>query len=329
MSNEHSAELVKRLTRWVGDEAQRRGIEPYLVLSKQAIHDLADKQPTEFPALLDIKGIKQKKQMQYGHQLLQIIQEVISGNVAKEKVETANTPLDDFLSGGDIEEAYEDDPNKPLSVSEFLGQINAVLESQVAIVKGEITQVKKYDYYWYVSIKDEAEASMTCAIPRNVINAIGVDLEDGMEIVVTGYSTVSAKYGSFSFRTEALQVLGAEGELKKAYEKLKKKLEAAGYFNPETKLPVPNFVHRIGVISSKSGVVIHDLMKNLEPRGFQLYFYDSRVEGPHAVRQVIDGIKFFNTQAKRVDVLVIIRGGGSLESLQAFNNEDVAKAIFQ
>ena len=116
-----------------------------------------------------------------------------------------------------------------------------------------------------------------------------------------------------------------EGALKKAYDKLKQKLEKEGLFSSEKKKPIPEFPQRIGLITSETGAVIHDFLNNLGKYGYQISFVNSRVEGQIAVQGLLLAITYFS--GKEIDVLVIIRGGGSLESLQAFNNEALVRKI--
>ena len=119
--------------------------------------------------------------------------------------------------------------------------------------------------------------------------------------------------------------LVGEGALKKAYDKLKKKLETEGLFSEERKKELPELAQKIGLITSEAGAVINDFLTNLGRYGFSIKFVNSRVEGQPAVRELISAIDYFSD--KDIDVLVIIRGGGSLESLQAFNNEKLVRKI--
>ncbi|MDP2951514.1 MAG: exodeoxyribonuclease VII large subunit, partial [bacterium] len=119
--------------------------------------------------------------------------------------------------------------------------------------------------------------------------------------------------------------LKGEGVLKKAYLELKNKLEGEGVFAFERKKALPTFPQNIGVITSKKGAVINDLLSNLGQFGFRVKMIDSRVEGQEAVKELLGAVKGFKKQ--KLDVLLIMRGGGSLESLQAFNNEALVRAI--
>ena len=116
--------------------------------------------------------------------------------------------------------------------------------------------------------------------------------------------------------------------LQLAFEKLKKELEAQGYFRPERKQVLPPHMERIGLITSASGVVIRDFLTGLGDHGLQVLFYDARVEGLHAIENIVTAIQWFNEHPQGVQVLVLARGGGSLERLQPFNSLEVAKAIY-
>ena len=107
---------------------------------------------------------------------------------------------------------------------------------------------------------------------------------------------------------------------------MKKKLEAEGFFT--RKRPLPEFIGSVGVITSKTGAVIDDFRKNLKPLGFKVFLHDVRVEGASAPNQIIHALRSFNKKMPDLDVIVLIRGGGSLEDMQAFNNELVVREIF-
>lgn len=215
------------------------------------------------------------------------------------------------------------------AVGEFLDFVNDLLSAPgVFSVQGEITEFKTHPTGIYFSLKDKEEGKgiLQCYMPPYVFRSAGILIEDGMEVKINGSPNIYKAKGRFSFLTRSIELTG-EGSLKKSYELLKKKLESEGLF--ERKRILPEFVKNIAVITSKTGAVIDDFKKNLAPLGFKIYFRDARVEGAQAVENIVNAIKFFNQDASLlVDVLVIIRGGGSLEDLQPFNNEIVAREIF-
>lgn len=213
-----------------------------------------------------------------------------------------------------------------LTVSEFLDGVNICLRNNSFFVLGEVSEFKAHDKWVSFSLKDKNDNSvLRCFMSIWVYRKQGLLLENGMEIKVGGYSRVYKPAGTFSFNIDSIEPIG-EGSLKKAYDLLMKKLEEEGLF--ARKREIPKYIKNIGVISSKSGVVIQDFLKNLKPLGFKISFYNSRVEGVDAVPQISDGIKYFNSRKIDVDVIVIMRGGGSFESMQAFNNENVCREIF-
>jgi exodeoxyribonuclease VII large subunit len=159
---------------------------------------------------------------------------------------------------------------------------------------------------------------------RNDYDLCGVHLEEGMEVAIEGYPDIYKPSGRLSMRVNTVELVG-EGALKRAYEELKKKLDTEGVFAEERKKTLKEYPHRIGLITSKEGAVIHDFLNNLGRHGFSIKFINSRVEGQIAVQELMSAIWSF--RKKDIDVLVIIRGGGSLESLQAFNNEMLVREI--
>jgi exodeoxyribonuclease VII large subunit len=211
------------------------------------------------------------------------------------------------------------------SVAEYLVQLNRVLGTQGARIKGEVTSIGHYPNSIFFTIKDsQADAYLNCVIWPSVYRLNGIDLKEGDEIIITGQPNIYEKKGTLSFVTDTIEYAG-EGALKRQYEKLKAALEAEGLFAPEHKRPLPAFPKKIGVITSKHGAVIQDFNTNLGRRGYQITMVDARVEGKDAIHDLVAAIK---TMAKReIEVLVVMRGGGSWESLQAFNTESVVRAL--
>jgi len=213
-----------------------------------------------------------------------------------------------------------------VSVSDFLEQINASLLSHHGRIQGEVTSVSRnYPRAIYFTIKDiEKEALLNCIIWRSVYERNGVNLEVGDEIIIAGTPEVYPNNGKFSLKTQTIEYAG-EGALKKAYEALKEKLSKQGLFTPEKKRDLPKYPNKIGVITSKAGVVMQDFSSNLGRYGFKVTTIDSRVEGKDAIHEILASIKTF--EKEDIEVLVIMRGGGSWESLQPFNTESVVRAI--
>ncbi|KKP31407.1 MAG: exodeoxyribonuclease VII large subunit [Candidatus Staskawiczbacteria bacterium RIFOXYB2_FULL_32_9] len=220
----------------------------------------------------------------------------------------------------------EIDKNKIYSISEFVGVLNDDLKWMKAKIVGEVVDPKIWPSgHVYFSLKDQKDGSvLNCIIWGSKYRLFGINLEQGMKIVAFGKPEIYSANGRLSFICETIELAG-EGDLKKQYELLKKKLSEEGLFAQENKRPIPKYLQKIGVITSKQGAVIHDFLNNIGKFGFKITLIDSRVEGQGAVEDLLASIKTFRT--KDIDVLVIIRGGGSMESLMAFNNELLVREV--
>ncbi|MDO8559160.1 MAG: exodeoxyribonuclease VII large subunit [bacterium] len=216
--------------------------------------------------------------------------------------------------------------NKIFSVSEFIYLLNIGLKSSKAKIIGEVTEIKISSLgHVYFSLKDEKDgAVINCIIWKTRYNLYGIRLETGMKILASGYPEIYAPLGKLSFIAETIELSGA-GELKKQYDELKKKLTEEGIFAEERKRPIPKYPQNIGVITSRQGAVLADFLNNVGKFGFKIKMIDSRVEGQEAVGDLLSSIRTFKN--KDIDVLVIIRGGGSFESLMPFNNEALIREV--
>lgn len=215
---------------------------------------------------------------------------------------------------------------QPISVSSYLGQLNRALLVQRGRIKGEVTSVSPSGRAVYFTIKDKNQSALlNCMIWLNIYQTNGIKLEIGNEIIVTGTPDIYAPTGRLSLKVTTIEYAG-EGALKQAYDKLKAALKTEGLLELSRKRPMPEFPKKIGLITSmSSGVVIEDFNLNLNRHGYKIMTCDSKVEGKEAVHDLLASIR---TMAKKdIDILVIIRGGGSMESLQAFNTESVVRAI--
>lgn len=212
------------------------------------------------------------------------------------------------------------------SVREYLELTNELLAPLKVSVEGEISDLKVLPQWVFFSLKDsESGEVLRCGLHSGVYRRLGVSIEEGMSVKVFGYGKISPKTGNFGFWVSKIEPIG-EGALRRAYELLVKKLESEGLFSRKRELP--KCISHIGIISSRNGVVVQDLMKNLDPLGIRVDFVHSGVEGASSAEEILRAIEYFNTKDDRPQILVVIRGGGSLESLQGFNNEAVARALF-
>lgn len=201
----------------------------------------------------------------------------------------------------------------------FLNNIN---------ISGEITNFKAhYTGHFYFTLKDES-STIKCVMFKT--NAINLDFkpEDGMKVVINGQINVFERDGVYQIYCKSIKKAGL-GELYLAYEKLKKKLELEGLFDDINKKKIPFLPNRVGVITSKTGAVIKDII-NVSTRRYpnvNLLLYPAAVQGVNVANTVISGIRTFN-ELNNVDVIIIARGGGSFEDLFGFNDEMLARTIY-
>ncbi|HSX41182.1 MAG TPA: exodeoxyribonuclease VII large subunit [Candidatus Saccharimonadales bacterium] len=213
-----------------------------------------------------------------------------------------------------------------IGVKAFLDTLNETMNFAfpAVTVEGEVSSFKVNQGKWvFFDLKDD-DATLPCFMP---VYQLKVPLEDGMKVRVTGFPKVT-NWGKFSFTVRSVALAG-EGEMKRAFEMLKAKLEAEGLFDEARKRQLPEYPQTIGLITSEQSDAYQDFWKILGTRwgGVTIQLAHVQVQGASAPDQVIGAINYFNQLATPPDVLVIIRGGGSLEDLQAFNAEAVARAI--
>lgn len=218
-----------------------------------------------------------------------------------------------------------------LSVSELNEYVRKSLASDPIIqhisIKGEISNFKSYSSgHWYFTLKDD-NAAISCVMFRQYNYNVDFIVEDGMAVELVGNVSLYAKTGQYQFYVENIIQSGV-GLLFKKFEELKEKLFKEGLFDESIKKPLPLFAKKIGVISSKSGAVIHDIINVTRSRNnlVSILLYPSKVQGSGTAKNVIDGIDYFN-KLKNVDVIIIARGGGSFEDLYEFNDESLARKV--
>src|SRR5258706_5582254 len=256
---------------------------------------------------------------------------------------------------------------KVLSVSELTWQIRRLLEQQVGRiwVTGEITNLRNQSSgHLYFTLKD-ATAQLSCVLFRGEIQVDRALLEDGRKVILQGDVTVYETRGQYQLRVTAVELQGI-GALQVAFEKLKQKLNAEGLFALERKRPLPRYPQRIGLVTSPTGAAIRDVLHVVERRnpGLEIVLAPCRVQGTGAALEIATAIRLLNEfnvgvqalacpQSDKprdklklelqqeppdklklelrtgLDLILITRGGGSLEDLWAFNEEVVARAIFE
>lgn len=203
-------------------------------------------------------------------------------------------------------------------------------ELSVVFVQGEVTNLKDYKNtsgHMYFSIKDE-KAQLPCVMFRgDRVKGLDFELENGMEVLIGGTITMYERDGRVQLYAKKIREVG-DGAIARRYEELKKKLEEKGYFDSAHKKKIPRFAKRIGIVTAKTGAVIHDIETTARRRNpyIELLLVPSAVQGAGAAEEIAAGIRRLDKEG--VDVIIIGRGGGSMEDLWAFNEECVAKAVY-
>ena len=217
------------------------------------------------------------------------------------------------------------------TVSRLNNEVKFLLEDtyENIWVEGEISNfAAPHSGHWYFSLKDTA-AQVRCAMFRGQQRKLGFTPKDGMHVLVKARVSLYENRGEFQLIAEFMEERG-EGKLRRAYELLKQKLQAAGLFAEENKKILPTFPKQIGLITSATGAAVRDMLIVLKRRApsIPIIIYPTLVQGAAAATAIVNAIQTAN-QRNECDVLILARGGGSLEDLWPFNEEIVAHAIYQ
>lgn len=220
--------------------------------------------------------------------------------------------------------------DKIFSVSDITRQIKSALEIGFPniLVQGEISNVKLHSSgHLYFTLKDEG-SQISAVMWKNRVSQMLFRPTDGMKIIARGNISVYEPRGTYQLDCFLLQPIG-KGELQNAFEKLKSRLFEEGLFDQEHKKPIPEYPSRIGIITSPTGAALHDIVSVLSRRmpSIEVFFVPVKVQGVGAAEEIASAINILNEQ-KNIDVMIVGRGGGSLEDLWAFNEEIVARSIF-
>lgn len=223
--------------------------------------------------------------------------------------------------------------SKPLKVSEVTQYIKRIFSADWILsdirVEGEISNFKHhYSGHMYFSLKDD-KSKIKCVMFRNYNDDMDLELKDGDKIIVSGYISVYEKEGNYQLYVKEIERSGI-GELYEAFEKLKGKLEKEGLFDISHKKKLPPFPRKIGVVTSSTGAAIKDII-TVTKRRFpiaDILIYPVLVQGVNAPKSICEGLRYLNTRDD-IDVIIMGRGGGSVEELFAFNDEMVARTIYE
>lgn len=220
-----------------------------------------------------------------------------------------------------------------LTVSQLNEYVKGMIDSSTFLsrvhIKGEITNFTNHykTGHFYFTLKDDRSLLKTVMFASNAAKIRFVP-ENNMEVLVTGRISVFPRDGVYQLYAESMEPLG-KGALYAAFEQMKARLEAKGYFDAAHKKPLPPFPKKIGIITSPIGAAVAD-MKNILSRRYpiaEIYIYPALVQGEGAPEDLCRGIEYFDTRGD-IDIIIIGRGGGSLEDLWAFNDERLAKAVY-
>jgi exodeoxyribonuclease VII large subunit len=219
--------------------------------------------------------------------------------------------------------------DRALSVTEFTNSVKETLEQSMGKVwvKGEISNYScPASGHVYFTLKDDTN-QVKIAFFHGRSRKISSELKDGKEIIVFGRISIYGKRSEYQIIAEEVEVLGT-GDLLVEFEKLKKKLADLGLFDASKKRIIPEFPRHIGIITSPTGAVIRDIINIITRRynAVELLIYPVMVQGDEAPGQLMEGLKYFNSRDD-IDVIILARGGGSIEDLWAFNDEKLAYAI--
>ena len=222
--------------------------------------------------------------------------------------------------------------NQVLNVSQVNSYIMSIISKDEILsnvtVSGEISNFKRHSSsHLYFTLKDE-RSLIRCVMFRGNASKLDFIPQDGNKVIIRGYVSVFEKNGAYQLYANHISLEGS-GDLYKKFEMLKGKLEKKGYFRNEIKKKLPYLPNAIGVITSDTGAVIKDITNVLDRRfdTYNLMLYPSRVQGNNAYIEIIKGIEYFNN-SKLVDVIILARGGGSIEDLWTFNEELLADTIY-
>ncbi|NMB08313.1 MAG: exodeoxyribonuclease VII large subunit [Tissierellia bacterium] len=221
---------------------------------------------------------------------------------------------------------------KPLKVSEVNNYIKKVFAGDWLLsnikVEGEISNFKHhYSGHMYFSLKDE-KGKIKCVMFKSDNQLVNFQLEDGLKVVITGYISVYEREGDYQLYAKKVEKSGI-GDLFQAFEELKRKLEAEGLFEPSNKKDIPYMPRKIGVVTSSTGAAVRDIITVIKRRFpiADILIYPVLVQGVQAPKEICEGLLYLDSK-EDIDVIITGRGGGSIEELFAFNDELLARTIY-
>ncbi|MDR2066323.1 MAG: exodeoxyribonuclease VII large subunit [Endomicrobium sp.] len=233
----------------------------------------------------------------------------------------------------DLNESFNNSQDRLIyTVSQISNKIKLILEDSYPAVwvRGEISNFKIYSSgHTYFNIKDSS-SQIRVVMFKNASVGLGFEPKNGDEVLIFGRISTYLKSGDYQIIVNRMEQYG-QGLLYDAYEKLKSKLAKEGLFDQEHKKKIPDIVNKIGIVTSKDGAALYDILKVINSLNVNVdvLIYPARVQGEQAEKEIIRAIEYLNIHRKDLDVLFVGRGGGQLEDLLAFNSETVARSIFR
>ncbi len=308
MSVSVKVSVSKMLREWRQVQAAAENVELYRILQNDTINLISELLPETNIDLLDIKGLGPKKVQKYGQSILDI--------VIKASVPATGESISD--NGGD----------DSLSVIEFLSRINYSLAKHTVRIYGEVYgSVDTRGKAIYFKIKDTKQnAILSCFAWADTFADKGVFPTEGAEVVLEGQVQIYPPTGRFSLQVKLLELRG-EGLLRAAYDKLRKDLESAGSFDTDRKRALKHLPRRVALITAAGSDAETDFITHIGNYGIAIDRYDVRVEGIRSETEIIKAFKRIAVARTSYDVVVVTRGGGSLESLQSYNSRGVIDCV--
>lgn len=222
---------------------------------------------------------------------------------------------------------------KPVRVSQLNSYIKRLLQTDPLLgnisVIGEISNLKFHGSgHVYFSLKDES-SKVNCFLPADISAGLTCQLEEGIEVIASGYIYLYERGGTYSINIRTIEISG-QGDLAAKFLKLKQKLEAEGIFDKAHKKPIPSFPYKVAVVTSETGAAVRDIIKTIKRKNdiTDIIIYPVLVQGPGAAGEISSAIDDLNRNYHDIDVIITGRGGGSIEELWAFNEEEVARSIY-
>jgi exodeoxyribonuclease VII large subunit len=321
--------ITQKFEKWREEEAIKEGVPIYRVFRDRSFEKIMAEMPKSIEELRKIKGLNKIKLNKYGENILKIL------NSFRPERETSEDLKNQIFQETNslIRESKKSSEAEIFTVIELTKYIKNILESDNKLsnltVRGEISGLRQYaSGHTYFALKDET-SKINIVLFRREKSKLKFDLKDGMKIILRGDIDVYEPYGEYKIIASDIQPDGL-GALHLAYLQLKDKLTKEGLFEERYKKQIPQFPKTVGVVTSESGAVLHDIINVITKRYplASIVLAPALVQGEKSARSIVNSLNLLN-ESSHAEVIILGRGGGSFEDLNSFNDESVARAIFQ